>query len=570
MVKAREILKDLTPFAGSCKNRTCRLKLDCNENVFGVSKFVLNILKNIDEKELLLYSNTETYINKFCEKHNIEAKKVLFFDKKNYALMGITGAYIDENDEFLSYNSELNTIKSYVKCQKGILKRIEYEKDFVFDKNSIIQNISEKTKIIYISTPDIICGRIIKASLAESIIKDYPEILFIIDCSYISYCENSEIEDFMDLTEKYENVIILKSYSSDCALAGFDLNVIVSNESIINELKKIIVPDDVTSLALICSAAAENDTNKIEENNELIKKNKKLLIDGLINAGYKPYDSSANFIICDFYGYSDFYYKKFKNNGILVKKFEKNLPYSSCLRITVPTEGGVRYILELIKKKDVLIFNPERTLFDTANSYMSAIVKTIEILTGEHISKEKAIKARNSSGLSFDIDIINQILDEMYYGPNEEEITKTYKETIFSIDEETQKKYIENTTLLLSLEEIEKLSKKYDLALVSNREIKEIKYLLEKLNIERFFNYISYNDINEAKVHIPALSVKLITSNFDDIIAGNNCNIDTIGVTVNEIENGSQLMTNNFKHLGAKYILNDIKSLPDFLKDFKG
>lgn len=569
MVKTAKVIESLLSLKKDIKETDWRLKLDCNENIFGVSKFVLNALKNIDEKELSLYTNIDKYADKFCEKHKIKKENILFTDKKNYALTGIIGVYIDEDDEFLTYNSKSDVIENYVKHSKGILKTINYENDFVFDKNTIIENITEKAKIVYITTPDDVCGRLIKASAAECIIKDYPEILFVIDCSYINYSENAVLKDYTDLAEKYDNIVILKSYSSDYALAGLGLCLVVSNKDIISELKKLIPAGDVSALSFICAFAAENDTNKLENNKELLIKNKELFIEGLTNAGYKPYESCANFIICDFFEYCDFYYQKFINNGIVVKNFEKKLPYSSCLRITVPTEGGVKYMLELTKKKEVLIFNPDGIIFDVKNSYILTIAKTVEALTGVKVSIEKIIKTINSGGFASDVDIVRQIAEDMFFSRSEEEIIKTFKDILLGIDNETGKRHIDNTKLILPLEKIEELSKKYDLVLTVNHNIKEITYLLKQNNADKFFSYISFGDIGKIIKHVPAVSFKLLTTNADDVIKTDTSVVDVIGVAPDGDENEKKAAVNNFIHLGVKYILNDIKLSEMLLNDFE-
>ena len=65
--------------------------------------------------------------------------------------------------------------------------------------------------------------------------------------------------------------------------------------------------------------------------------------------------------------------------------------------------------------------------------------------------------------------------------------------------------------------------------------------------------------------HCPHLSIKYLGDSVDDIIAGNSANVETIGI----VSPGADynIMKNNFRHLGAKYMLDDVKNIESFLDE---
>ena len=69
-----------------------------------------------------------------------------------------------------------------------------------------------------------------------------------------------------------------------------------------------------------------------------------------------------------------FCYEKLKKNGVIVRKYSKDSILSTHLRITIPKIGGVKYIIELLNKKDVLLFSVDGTVIDIENSTMSGTV----------------------------------------------------------------------------------------------------------------------------------------------------------------------------------------------------
>ncbi len=89
--------------------------------------------------------------------------------------------------------------------------------------------------------------------------------------------------------------------------------------------------------------------------------------------------------------------------------------------------------------------------------------------------------------------------------------------------------------------EIEELSKKYTLVIVSSTASSAIKSFLEKFNLNRYFEEILGNDIEHSKVKklqivlgkysLPPSSVVFITDTLGDIREGRECGIESIAVS---------------------------------------
>ena len=105
--------------------------------------------------------------------------------------------------------------------------------------------------------------------------------------------------------------------------------------------------------------------------------------------------------------------------------------------------------------------------------------------------------------------------------------------------------------------------------------VDEIDYLLKKFDIEKYFNYIvSFDDIENGmfKPHpqgikkliqsCPHKKMVYFGSESDDIIAGNLANIETVGLLYQNCDYNK--MMNNYTHLGATHIIEDIRYIEDF------
>lgn len=555
-----------------------RLKLDLNENIYEVSDLVLNSLKNTTKQEVSLYCNCDKLINKLASKYELKQENITLTNDTDEAIKLIFDTYIENSDEILTYNYPYAPLSLCAQLYGAEIKKIEYGEDF--DVEKVVQNVSDKTKLIYFSAPDIFTGNLPRASLFGALAQKCLDIIIALDCSYINFAENEVFEDYIDITKELNNVIILKSFSNDYSLAGLNISFVVSCSNIIKNLNKIKTPHSVNIAAINCAISALNDEKHVQEMKKLNIQAKHGLYQGLKESGFKPYLSQANFVLCDFGKYCDFYFEKLKKNGVIVKRFEKNSVFSNCLRITVPKLSGVKYILELFKIKDVLIFDDDGVIFDVSESYIPALKETYKHFSKNEINISEVISVVNQSGINTHVDALNCLLDKRFYDINPQEMESVFKNLYFNPDDTIRDKeyLIDKEKLVISKEIFEKLAQKFDLVIFSQRSRAELEYSLNKHNIARYFYYCVCSDDlpqNMLKPNpcglfnilnsCPYEDIKYFGDGVDDIIAGNSANIKTVGVIPANADFNALL--NNFKHLGAKYILDDINSIYEFACD---
>ncbi len=567
MVKAKKFIEDV-PQKVSQSIDNLRLKLDKNENIYGISNFIVGSIKNMDFDEISKYPNYQNTIENFSNYYQFPKSKIFMVNRSEEALRAVFDCYFKQDDNAVFYRYE-NDVFPYL---KGLNITTFYD-----DIENAQSYINENTKIFYLATPDIYKGETVKPALIEALVKKYQDTLFIINCAFINFAELSAFGDYLDLADRYDNVAVIKSFSYDYALAGLGFCLICAHNDIVENIKKISIPCGVSVVTLHCANAVLNNEKYIEDvkKQNIIARN--LLYDGLIEKGFKSYKSEGNFILCDFGDYCDFYYKKLKNNGVLTKKYDKTSVYSSCLQITVPKTGGVKYILELLNKKDLIIFDLDGVVFDIRESYTNAIIQTFKHFAGFEVSQDEISHTKNLGGYNCDWNTVQYLLEQHGYYIELNEIAKVFQNLFYNPKLKDCEFLIDREKLLITKDDFEKLSKKYDLVIFTGRLDFEMKYSLEKFEIDKYFSYsINADDLDDEHLkpdpkgvyeilkHCPHNSVKYIGDSVDDIIAGNKAGVETIGM-ISPGANHSSMM-NNFKHLCANHIFADTNRLINFLQ----
>lgn len=189
-------------------------------------------------------------------------------------------------------------------------------------------------RTIFIANPNAPTGLALSLAQIEEILNANRENLVIIDEAYVDFGAESAIK----LIEKYNNLLIIGTFSKSRNLAGARVGYAVSNPDIIADLGKMkfsFNPYNLNRLSIIAATEAMKDRAYFEKCTGLIKENRAYAVKELSALGFKMPDSKANFIFAksDAIDGKD-YYLALKERGILVRHFDRDR-IRDYVRITV-------------------------------------------------------------------------------------------------------------------------------------------------------------------------------------------------------------------------------------------
>ncbi|WP_081480164.1 aminotransferase class I/II-fold pyridoxal phosphate-dependent enzyme [Xenorhabdus nematophila] len=116
--------------------------------------------------------------------------------------------------------------------------------------------------IVILCNPHNPTGELLSLSKLDELLRCFPKNKYIIlDEVYIDYTKNNV--DSLSLLEKYNNLIIVRSFSKSFGLAGLRIGYCISNKKIINALKNKTVPYNINSISSVAACSALNNICKI-------------------------------------------------------------------------------------------------------------------------------------------------------------------------------------------------------------------------------------------------------------------------------------------------------------------
>ena len=329
-------IREVEPYTpGEQPNIEGMVKLNTNECPYPPAPGVFDAVKNFDCDRMRLYPHPDAgpLTKAIADYHAVDYDNV-FVGVGSDDVLGMA---------FLTFfNSELPVLFPNITYSfydvwailfKIPYKQIPLKKDFTID--------TEDYKIpnggIVIANPNAPTGKELKTSQLENIISDNPDSVVIVDEAYVDFgCES--MAKFID---KYDNLLVVRTYSKSRAMAGVRIGYALGNKKLIAALKSVKFAYNsytISQISVDVGVAALKDeeyfktiVNRIINTRENAKKR-------LTELGFKCTDSKTNFIFATHISErAKDIFEYLKTKHVFVRYFNKPL-IDNYLRISIGTD----------------------------------------------------------------------------------------------------------------------------------------------------------------------------------------------------------------------------------------
>ncbi len=200
---------------------------------------------------------------------------------------------------------------------------------------------------IVIANPNAPTGLALSPADIERIVASNRDSVIVIDEAYVDFGGKSALP----LIEKYDNLLVTRTFSKSYSLAGARLGFGVGNSALINDLNTIKYSTNPYNLSRMTSAAgiaAIKDADYYMENCKTIVENREWTKIRLRELGFTVTDSMTNFIFAEHPEVSgNELYLSLKEMGILVRHFNTAV-IDNYNRITVGTRAQMETLVNAI------------------------------------------------------------------------------------------------------------------------------------------------------------------------------------------------------------------------------
>lgn len=323
------------------------IKLNTNENPYPPSSRVKTVIESFDNARMRLYpdTNSTVLVDALAKRYNVKPSQVFVGVGSDDVISMAFMTFFNSDKPVLFPDVTYSFYDVWADVYRIPYAVRPLDNDFRINPDDYI---CENGGIIF-PNPNAPTGVFESLDMIEKIIKANPDSVVIIDEAYIDFGGESCIP----LVDKYENLLVVQTFSKSRSMAGMRIGFAVGNEKLIkfmNDVKFSINSYTMNPLSQICGAEAVYDeeyfketTGKIIETREYSKKR-------LSELGFSFPDSMSNFIFASHNNVdAGIIFEELKKRKIFVRYWNKPR-INNHLRITIGTREEMEKLFSALEE----------------------------------------------------------------------------------------------------------------------------------------------------------------------------------------------------------------------------
>lgn len=221
--------------------------------------------------------------------------------------------------------------------------------DFQLDVPKVLDAITDRTKMIFLCSPNNPTGNKLKSEDVLTILREF-DGLVAVDEAYIDFCEDESLASRLD---EFDNLIVLQTLSKSFGLAGIRLGIALAHPEVIKWIIRVKPPYNVNKLTLTYAQKAFESgyIESIERNIQTLIDERKHLAAELdkLPEIERVFPSDANFLLVRV---PEAYqlYQKLAENGVITRYRGHEPLCEETLRISVGTPDQNRVLIDTLKR----------------------------------------------------------------------------------------------------------------------------------------------------------------------------------------------------------------------------
>lgn len=203
--------------------------------------------------------------------------------------------------------------------------QVPLTEDFHHDLGAMLSAITDRTKVIFICTPNNPTGTAVgHVELREFLSHVPPHILVIIDEAYVHFQTDPQAARGLELYREFENVAVLHTFSKSYGLAALRLGYVVARKDVMDGLEKVALPFGVTDIAQAAGVASLAAESELLERIEILIKERDRVESFLETTQWNAPASQANFVWIPAQDLTDQLHEHLMSRGIIGRAFSGN------------------------------------------------------------------------------------------------------------------------------------------------------------------------------------------------------------------------------------------------------
>jgi histidinol-phosphate aminotransferase len=480
-VLPKKVVLELGHYDRPSEGRYGCVRLDFNENTEVYSEACPGGMPPVWVNS---YPEYGAFTKRIADLYGVSEKSVTLTNGSDEGISVIASTFIEPNvDGAVVSDPCFSMIPHNLIISGAKLIRVPVRTDLSFDVEGISAALATGVKLAMFATPENPTGAVLQPEQVVKWCEKFPATLFVIDEAYGEFGPGS----MLSLISRFDNLLILKTFSKAWGLAGLRLGLVFGQEQVIELLERVKSPFSVNAAAIWSAGQLLDKADQVKDKARKQIDRLAALAPAIQERGFGVVTGSANSLLMSAGIHAHKLTSLCKENSVLVRnrsgsavppfsvsdngsgnaevKLSSRFPLWGKIRVNVGTESEHDRFLKVIDRfrgSYGVIFDLDGTLADTSRSFDRAVHDLVLAHSGKELKEGELNSLRAEGGFNDDWVATVELL-------RRRGVATTYTQ----IAPEGLKRYLEvapaSETLMCDLEMLARLRRRHKLFIVTGR-----------------------------------------------------------------------------------------------------
>lgn len=348
-------VRKVVPYTpGEQPDRKNMIKLNTNECPYPPAPQVERALKEMGGEQLRLYPDPScaVLVDALADYYGLKSSEVFVGVGSDDVLAMIFMTFFNGKEPVLFPDITYSFYDVWAELLKIPYEQIPLDDDFHMLKEDYLGGKDGKGKRnggIIFPNPNAPTGVLVDLSFIEDIVRANPDVIVVADEAYIDFGG----ETCLNLIHRYENLLVVRTYSKSRSLAGLRVGYCMGNKELIealNNVKQSYNSYTMNQAAIALGTASLKDEDYFREHVAKIISTREWVGEELRKLHFSFAPSSANFLFITHERVkAKDIFEMLKEQDIYVRYFDKPR-IDNYLRVTIGTDEQMQQFIDALKR----------------------------------------------------------------------------------------------------------------------------------------------------------------------------------------------------------------------------
>lgn len=335
----------ITPQAGR--------RLHLNENTAGCSPAVIEALQRLTRQDAAFYPDYDAALAATAAHFGVARDRVLLTNGLDEGILAVSVAALrgfaaDSPAEAIIVLPAFDMYAACTDAAGGRVVEVAAEPDLSFPASRVLAAITDRTRIVWLTTPNNPTGQLIPRDTIVAIARAAPRALVFVDEAYADFSGVTLVGD--PLLDALPNLVVGRTFAKAHGLAGLRAGALVAAPATLAPIGRVVLPYGINACTAVALPAALGDRAYFEWYLNEVQQSKFLLY-GALDALRVPFwRSEANFVLARLPGDAARLVRQLADRGILVRDRSGDATGPGCVRMTAGVVEDTRALIAALEE----------------------------------------------------------------------------------------------------------------------------------------------------------------------------------------------------------------------------